>query len=69
MKVTRKITVDRRERAILDNFLNVCNNWLEVSSSDEICDLLNAISAKDSAVDIGDDVFSIEYTDQGLYSP
>lgn len=63
MKVTRKITVDRRERAILDNFLNVCNNWLEVSSSDEICDLLNAISAKDSAVDIGDDVFSIEYTD------
>lgn len=69
MKVTREITVDRRERAILDNFLTVCNNWLEVTSSDEICDLLNAISVKDSSVDIGGDVFSIEYTDQGLYSP
>lgn len=69
MKVTRKITVDRKERAILDNFLDICNNWLEVVSSSEICDLLNAISTKDSSVDIGDDLYEIEYTDQGLYSP
>lgn len=69
MKITRKITVDRRERVVLDHFLDVCNNWLEVTSSDEIYNLLNAISAKDPTCDIDDIAYEIEYTDQGLYSP
>lgn len=63
MKAIRKITINKTECAILSDFLDVCNDCLEVEDSEEICDLLNAISAKNSALYIGNELFAIEYID------
>ena len=63
MKVTRKITVNKREHEVISNFMDICNDWLEITSSDQIWDLLNSIYDKDSIIDVNDTTYDIEYTD------
>lgn len=60
MKVTRKITVSKKEYEVLDKFLDMCNEIrLE---TDELVDLLNAISNKDSELsDWAGITYDIEY--------
>ena len=62
MKVTRKITVSKKEYEVLDKFLDMCNEIrLE---TDELVDLLNAISNKDSELsDWAGITYDIEYID------
>lgn len=61
MKVARKITVPKKEYEVLDKFLDMCNEiGLE---TDELVDLLNAISNKDSEFDWAGITYDIEYID------
>lgn len=68
MIVTRKITVDRRERKVLDEFFNMCNEDLDLLEED-MGNLLRAIFMDCRDFEVGDELYDIEYTDQGLYSP
>lgn len=68
MIVTRKITVDRREREVLDEFFNMCNEDLDLLEED-MGSLLRAIFMDCRDFEVGDEPYDIEYTDQGLYSP
>lgn len=59
MKVARKITVSKKEYEVLDKFLDMCNEMqLE---TDELVDLLDAISNKDSKFDWAGITYDIEY--------
>ena len=59
MKVARKITVSKKEYEVLDKFLDMCNEMqLE---TDELVDLLDAISNKDSEFDWAGITYDIEY--------
>ena len=68
MIVTRKITVDRIEREVLDEFFNMCNEDLDLLEED-MGSLLRAILTGCRDFEVGDELYDIEYTDQGLYSP
>ena len=68
MIVTRKITVDRIEREVLDEFFNMCNEDLDLLEED-MGSLLRAIFTGCRDFEVGDELYDIEYTDQGLYSP
>ena len=68
MRVTKKITVDRREREVLDEFFNMCNEDLSLNYED-IGYLLESIYKNDKDFEVGDELYDIGYTDQGLYSP
>lgn len=62
MKVTRKITVDRREREVLDEFFNMCNEDLDLLEED-MGSLLRAIFTDCRDFEVGDELYDIEYTD------
>ena len=65
MKVAKKIDVTKKEYEVLDKFLDMCNEiGLEV---DEVVDLLNSISNKDSEFEWAGITYDIEYIAQGLY--
>ena len=68
MRVTKKITVGRREREVLDEFFNMCNEDLSLNYED-IGYLLESIYKNDKDFEVGDELYDIGYTDQGLYSP
>lgn len=68
MKVTRKITVGRIEREVLDEFFNMCDEDLGLFE-ENMGSLLRAISTGCKDFEMGDELYDIEYTDQGLYSP
>ena len=68
MQVTKKITVDRREREVLDEFFRICDEDLSLNYED-IGYLLESIYKNDKYFEVGDELYDIEYTDQGLYSP
>ena len=68
MKVTRKITVDKREREVLDKFFDMCDEDLGFLEED-MGSLIKAIFTDCREFEIGDELYDIEYTDQGLYSP
>lgn len=68
MQVTKKITVDRREREVLSEFLNMCNGDLYLPEED-MGSLIRAIFTGCRDFEVGDELYDIEYTDQGLYSP
>ena len=68
MRVTKKITIGRREREVLDEFFNMCNEDLSLNYED-IGYLLESIYKNDKDFEVGDELYDIEYTDQGLYSP
>ena len=61
MKVSRKIDVTKKEYEVLDKFFDMCNEiGLE---ADELVDLLDAISNKDSKFDWAGITYDIEYID------
>ena len=62
MIVTRKITVDRREREVLDEFFNMCNEDLDLLEED-MGSLLRAIFTGCKDFEVGDELYDIEYTD------
>lgn len=68
MKVTRKITVNKREREVLDEFFDMCDNDLDLLEED-MGSLIKAIFTDCRDFEVGDELYDIEYTDQGLYSP
>lgn len=62
MKVTRKITVDKRECAVLDKFFEMCDEDLTLNNED-IGDLLRAVYEDCRDFEVGDELYDIEYTD------
>ena len=68
MKVTRKISINKEERKVLDEFFNMCNKDLDLLEED-MGNLLRAIFTYCRDFEVGDELYDIEYIDQGLYSP
>lgn len=68
MKVTKKIIVDKKERKVLDEFFEICDSYLSLNYED-IGYLMYSIYKNDKYFEVGDEMYDIEYTDQGLYSP
>ena len=62
MKVTKKITVDRREREVLDEFFEICDNYLSLNY-EEIGYLLESIYKNNKDFEVGDELYDIKYTD------
>ena len=61
MKISRKIAVTKKEYEVLDKFFDMCNEiGLEAN---ELVDLLDAISNKDSEFDWAGITYDIEYID------
>ena len=62
MKVSKKITVDRREREVLDKFFDICDNDLSMNYED-IGYLMYSIYKNDKNFEVGDELCDIEYID------
>ena len=62
MRVTKKITIGRREREVLDEFFNMCNEDLSLNYED-IGYLLESIYKNDKDFEVGDELYDIGYTD------
>ena len=62
MKITRKITVDKREHEVLDEFFKICDEDLSLNYED-IGYLLESIYKNDKDFEVGDELYDIEYTD------
>lgn len=67
MKVVRKITINEEEHDILNKFHDLCED-LELYGLD-IVDLLSSICSDEIDFEANSELYDIEYTDQGLYSP
>ena len=68
MEVIRKIIVDKREREVLNEFFEICDNYLLLNRED-IGYLIESIYNNYKEFEVGNEFYDIEYTDQGLYSP
>ena len=62
MKITGKITVDRREREVLDEFFKICNDYLSLNYED-IGYLIESIYRNDKDFEVGNELYDIEYID------
>ena len=62
MKVIRKITVDKREHEVLDEFFKICDEDLSLNYED-IGYLLESIYKNDKDFEVGDELYDIEYID------
>ena len=62
MKVTRKITVDRREREVLDEFFEICDSYLSLNYED-IGYLMESIYKNYKEFEVGNELYDIGYTD------
>ena len=62
MQVTKKITVDKREREVIDEFFNMCKEDLYLLEED-MGSLIRAIFSCCSEFEVGNEVYDIEYTD------
>ena len=62
MKVTKKITVDRREREVLGEFFSMCDGDLFLPEGD-MGSLVKAIFMGCRDFEVGDELYDIEYTD------
>ena len=62
MKVTKKITVNRIEREVLDEFFEICDSYLSWNYED-IGYLLESIYKNDKDFEVGDELYDIEYID------
>ena len=62
MEVIRKITVDKREREVLNEFFEICDNYLLLNRED-IGYLIESIYKNDKDFEVGDELYDIEYTD------
>ena len=69
MKVTRKISINKEERKVLNKFFEMCNEDLDLPLFEDMWSLLRAIFTSCKGFEVGDELYDIEYTDQGLYSP
>ena len=68
MQVTKKITVDRREREVIGEFFSMCNGDLYLPE-EAMGSLIRAIFTGCKDFEVGNELYDIGYTDQGLYSP
>ena len=68
MEVIRKIIVNKKEREVLDEFFEICDSYLSLNYED-IGYLMESIYKNYKDFEVGDELYDIEYTDQGLYSP
>ena len=62
MKVTKKITVNKKEREVLDEFFEICDDYLSLNYED-IGYLLESIYKNDKDFEVGDELYDIGYTD------
>lgn len=62
MIVTKKITVDRKEREVLGEFFSMCNGDLYLPEED-IGSLLRAIFTGCKDFEVEDELYDIEYVD------
>ena len=62
MIVTRKITVDKREREVLNEFIEICDNYLLLNRED-IGYLIDSIYNNYKEFEVGNELYDIEYTD------
>ena len=62
MKVTRKISINKEERKVLDEFFNMCNEDLDLLEED-MGSLLRAIFTDCRDFEVGDELYDIEYID------
>ena len=62
MKVTRKISINKEERKVLDEFFNMCNGDLYLLEED-MGSLIKAIFTGCRDFEIGDELYDIEYID------
>lgn len=62
MKVTRKITVNKREREVLDEFFKMCDEDLNLLEED-MGSLIKAIFTDCTDFEVGNELYDIEYTD------
>ena len=62
MKVTRKNSINKEERKVLDEFFNMCNEDLDLFE-EGIGSLLRAIFTGCKDFEVGDELYDIEYTD------
>ena len=68
MEVIRKIIVNKKEREVLDEFFEICDSYLSLNYED-IGYLMESIYKNYEDFEVGNELYDIEYTDQGLYSP
>ena len=62
MIVTRKISINKEERKVLDEFFNMCSEDLDLLEED-IGNLLRAIFMDCRDFEVGNELYDIEYTD------
>lgn len=62
MKVTRKISINKEERKVLDEFFNMCNGDLDLLEED-MGNLLREIFTDCSYFEVEDELYDIEYID------
>lgn len=62
MKVTRKISINKEERKVLDEFFSMCDGDLFLPEED-MGSLIRAIFTGCRDLEVGDELFDIEYTD------
>ena len=62
MKVTKKITVDKREHEVLDEFFKICDDYLSLNYED-IGYLLESIYKNNKDFEVGDELYDIKCTD------
>ena len=62
MKVTKKIKVNKKEREVLDEFFEICDNYLSLNYED-IGYLLESIYKNNKDFEVGDELYDIGYTD------
>ena len=62
MQVTRKISINKEERKVLDEFFNMCNEDLDLLEED-MGYLLRAIFTDCRDFEVEDKLYDIEYID------
>lgn len=62
MKVTKKISINKEERKVLDEFFNMCNEDLDLLEED-MGNLLIKIFTDCRDFEVEDELYDIEYID------
>ena len=61
MKVTRKISINKEERKVLNKFFEMCDDLCLLE--EDIGSLIKAIFTYCGDFEVGDELYDIEYTD------
>ena len=62
MEVTKKISINKEERKVLNKFFEMCDEDLTLNNED-VGDLLRAVYADCRDFEVRDELYDIEYTD------